>query len=73
MNTNFGKGRSYRSKEAAGDFNINLLKLNESETCCEFFDLLTSQSLFPHITLPTRLTNGCYNALYLIMCLYVYI
>ena len=42
----------------AGDFNINLLKINESETCCEFFDLLTSQSLFPHITLPTRLTNG---------------
>ena len=42
----------------AGDFNINLLKLNESETCCEFFDLLASQSLFPHITLPTRLTNG---------------
>ena len=41
-----------------GDFNINLLKINESETCCEFFDLLTSQSLFPNITLPTRLTNG---------------
>ena len=103
MNTNFGKGRSYRSKEAAyikklllailyrpprtlrehtkqfineftslvqaldntnlnivlaGDFNINLLKRNKSETCCEFVDLLTSQSLFPHITLPTRLTNG---------------
>ena len=42
----------------AGDLNINLLKINESETCCEFFDLLTSQSIFPHITLPTRLTNG---------------
>ena len=26
----------------AGDFNINLLKLNESETCFEFFDILTS-------------------------------
>ena len=42
----------------AGDYNLNLLKINESEICCEFFDLLTSQSLFPHITLPTRLTNG---------------
>ena len=42
----------------AGDYNLNLLKINESEICCEFFDLLTSQSMFPHITLPTRLTNG---------------
>ena len=42
----------------AGDYNLNLLKINESEICCEFFYLLTSQSLFPHITLPTRLTNG---------------
>ena len=42
----------------AGDYNLNLLKINESEICCEFFDLLTSQSLFPHITLPTRLTHG---------------
>ena len=39
----------------AGDYNLNL---NESEICCEFLDLLTSQSLFPHITLTTRLTNG---------------
>ena len=42
----------------AGDYNLNLLKINENEICCEFFDLLTSHSLFPHITLPTRLTNG---------------
>ena len=41
----------------AGDYNLNLLKINENEICCEFFDL-TSHSLFPHITLPTRLTNG---------------
>ena len=42
----------------AGDYNLNLLKINENEICCEFFDLLSSHSLFPHITLPTRLTNG---------------
>ena len=42
----------------AGDYNLNLLKINESEICYELFDLLTSQSLFPHITLPIRLTNG---------------
>ena len=37
---------------------LNLLKINESEICRELFDLLTSQSIFPHITLPTSLTNG---------------
>ena len=37
----------------AGNYNLNLLKINE--ICCNFFDLLTSHSLFPHITLPTRL------------------
>ena len=42
----------------AGDYNLNILKINENEICCEFVDLLTSQSLFLHITLPTRLTNG---------------
>ena len=42
----------------AGDYNLNLLKINKNEICCELFDLLTSHSLFPHITLPTRLTNG---------------
>ena len=42
----------------AGDYNLNLLKINENEICCECFDLLTYHSLFPHITLPTRLTNG---------------
>ena len=44
--------------EKNGDFNLNLLIINESEICCEFVYLLTSQSLFPHITLPIRLTNG---------------
>ena len=31
----------------AGDYNLNLLKINENEICCELFDLLTSHSLFP--------------------------
>ena len=38
----------------AGDYNINLLKINEQEHCSTFFDMLTSCSLFPQITLPTR-------------------
>ena len=44
----------------AGDYNLNLFKIHEIAICSEFFDLLTSHSLFPQITLPTRLycSNG---------------
>ena len=42
----------------AGDYNLNLLKINEIAICNEFFDLLTSHSLFPQITLPTRLSRS---------------
>ena len=52
----------------AGNYNLQLLKINENEICCEFFDLLTSQSLFPHITLPTRLTNGGGTQIYNLFC-----
>ena len=43
-----------------GDCNINVLKINEQEHCSRFFDMLTSFSLFPQITLLTRFTicNG---------------
>ena len=41
----------------AGDFNINLLKLNENDTYSNFFDTLISHSLYPLITLPTRFTR----------------
>ena len=43
----------------AGDFNINLLKLNDRELYNEYFDMLTSLSYFPKITLPTRLSGNC--------------
>ena len=42
----------------AGDYNLNLLKINEIAICSEFFDLLPSRSLFPQITLPTRLSHS---------------
>ena len=42
----------------AGDFNINLLKINEKEVFAEFFDTLISYSFYPHITLPTRLSKN---------------
>ena len=42
----------------AGDFNMNLLEVNDKDAITEFFDLITSFSFFPKITLPTRFTNN---------------
>ena len=33
----------------AGDYDINLLKLNEDELISDFFDLLTSHSMYPKL------------------------
>ena len=41
----------------AGDFNINLLKLNDNEIYSNFFDTLVSHRLYPQIPLPTRSTR----------------
>ena len=41
-----------------GDFNINLLKIKERPIFSEFFDILTSNSYLPKITLPTRFTDA---------------
>ena len=38
----------------AGDYNINMLKINEQVHCSPFFDMLTSFSLFRQITFPKR-------------------
>ena len=40
-----------------GDFNINLLQLEEREKYQEYFDLFLSKGLFPQITLPTRFSK----------------
>ena len=37
-----------------GDFNINLLQINEREKIEDFFDLMCTTSFYPKITLPTR-------------------
>ena len=42
----------------AGDYNINLLKINDKPVIGDYFDMLTSHSFYPKITLPTRLTNN---------------
>ncbi len=41
-----------------GDFNIDLLKVNDKHITSEYFDMLTSYSFYPKITVPTRLTNN---------------
>ena len=41
----------------AGDYNINLLKINEKEGFAEFLDMMTNNSLIPTITLPTRFSS----------------
>ena len=38
----------------SGDFNIDLLKVNDREKYAEFFDLLISLGFLPKITFPTR-------------------
>ena len=40
-----------------GDFNINLLKINEKEYVNNFLETLISSGMIPKITLPTRLTD----------------
>ena len=42
----------------AGDFNIDLLKINERDIVNTYFDTITSLSFFPQITLPTRLSQN---------------
>ena len=40
-----------------GDWNINLLKINERQAFSDFLDLMFNNSLCPKITLPTRFSN----------------
>ena len=42
----------------AGDYNINLLNVNENTLYGEFLDHLMSHSLNPQIRLPTRLSTN---------------
>ena len=53
------QNRKLRNKNfiLSGDFNINLLKLNEKQVYANYFDMLTTNSLLPNITHPTRITR----------------
>ena len=52
----------------AGDYSLNLLKINNDELCNEFFDLITSHSLLPQIPLPTRLSQTSGTLIDNILC-----
>ena len=40
-----------------GNLNINLLKENQRPIINDFFDIMMTNSIFPHIALPTRLSE----------------
>src|SRR6218665_2550142 len=41
----------------AGDFNVDLLKVNDHYETSQFYNCLTTYQLFPSITRPTRITS----------------
>ena len=45
-----------KKKYIIGDFNIDLLKVDENSTSSSFFDIMTSNLFVPHIIHPTRIT-----------------
>ena len=58
----FGKLMNNLSKVShasavAGDFNIDLLKVNERSSYSDFMDMMVGFSFFPRITLPTRFSK----------------
>ena len=51
-----------------GDYDINLLKINENEINADFLEMLTSHSFFPKITLPTRFSRKNASLIHNIYC-----
>ena len=51
-----------------GDFNINLLQLNEREKFQEYFDLFVSNGSIPQITMPTRFSRKTATLIDQIFC-----
>ena len=52
--TNF---QNYKEIILTGDFNLDLLKINENDHINAFLNTLLSNGFFPKITLPTRITD----------------
>merc|ERR1711947_57638 len=51
-----------------GDFNINLLQINEREKFQEYFDLFVSNGSLPQITMPTRFSKKSATLINQIFC-----
>ena len=64
--------QSYDSRKndimLAGDYNINLLKINERQLFADFLELMMTHSFFPKITLPTRFSMHSCSLLDNIFC-----
>lgn len=50
-------GKTKSDAVMLGDFNINLLKINENGHVSDFLDSVIGHSMYPKITLPTRFTD----------------
>ena len=49
--------RKNREVIIAGDYNIDLLQINDNLTFCDYLNSIVSQSFCPAVTLPTRSSN----------------
>ena len=52
-----GLSKEKSSLFISGDFNINLLEINNKECYQDFLDIFVTRGLFPQITLPTRFSS----------------
>ena len=50
-------GKKSSNAIVAGDFNIDLLQINERHKYQKYFDVFVTNGLFPRITLPTRVSK----------------
>ena len=64
--TDLGKG--YNTALAVGNFNINLLQLNEREKYNDFLELMCTNSFYPEVTLPTKFANKSCSLIDQIYC-----
>ena len=52
----------------SGDFNINLLQINDREKYDDFFDMMCSNNFYPKIMFPNRIAKRSYSLLDQIFC-----
>ena len=52
----------------AGDFDIDLLQINERSEFQKYFDLFVTHGLFPNITVPTRCCKSSSSLIYQMFC-----